>query len=270
MPNQITSIQNFNAGSQQMAIANITFNGSYDATLKEQVSAADLGLGFINSMFFPAEGMPEYIFRTQTASDKKSVAISIYQVEIPAGVTTLSAYSDTAFSNSPEPELAMYYTGLTGTFQVAETVTGGTSGASGTVDTVDTDTNGNARLLLTGISGTFSVAETLTGGTSGATATSVDAGHVRYDINGVLQSPLDTCQSQAQTLDSRGTLDPFLDVRQYRYNPVDGFIEVNVTDSATQVLASGMTVSNAAYSSLPEVSDAVGVSGTYQLIAFGQ
>lgn len=60
-------------------------------------------------------------------------------------------------------------TGLTGTYTVGETVTGGTSSATGVVDTWDA-----ARSMLTmrSISGTFQAAETLTGGTSSATSTS--------------------------------------------------------------------------------------------------
>lgn len=53
----------------------------------------------------------------------------------------------------------------TGTFVVAETVTGGTSSATGVVAAVGED-----YLLITGGSGTFTAAETITGGTSSATA----------------------------------------------------------------------------------------------------
>ncbi|HZI71617.1 MAG TPA: hypothetical protein VFD60_10715, partial [Nitrososphaeraceae archaeon] len=59
------------------------------------------------------------------------------------------------------------YTGLTGTFSVGETVTGGTSGATGVI----VADNGTTEMSLDSISGTFVAAETITGGTSGATAT---------------------------------------------------------------------------------------------------
>lgn len=55
-----------------------------------------------------------------------------------------------------------------GPFQVAETITGGTSTATGTVSYV-----GSGWVELTAVSGTFVAGETLTGGTSLATATSV-------------------------------------------------------------------------------------------------
>ena len=66
------------------------------------------------------------------------------------------------------------YSGLTGTFSVGETVTGGTSGATGIVVQDD----GATTMTIKTLDGTFVAAETITGGTSGATATfvSIDAG----------------------------------------------------------------------------------------------
>ena len=59
--------------------------------------------------------------------------------------------------------------GVTGTFQVGETVTGGTSSATATVVAVSKEAD---YLLVTIASGTFTAAgETITGGTSSATAT---------------------------------------------------------------------------------------------------
>jgi hypothetical protein len=57
-------------------------------------------------------------------------------------------------------------TGLTGTFQIGETVTGGTSGATGIVTG-----RSASRVVMRNITGTWQNAETITGGTSGASAT---------------------------------------------------------------------------------------------------
>lgn len=58
------------------------------------------------------------------------------------------------------------YSGLSGTFQVGETVTGNTSGA-----TVEVVALASGKLGVENLSGTFQANETITGGTSGATAT---------------------------------------------------------------------------------------------------
>lgn len=58
------------------------------------------------------------------------------------------------------------FSGLSGTFQVGETITGGTSTETATVAYVGAD-----YLLVTSPSGDFTDAETITGGTSSATAT---------------------------------------------------------------------------------------------------
>jgi hypothetical protein len=58
-------------------------------------------------------------------------------------------------------------TGLSGTFQLDELVTGGTSGATGYV----AQRHGTSALRLTNVTGTFSGAETITGDESSATAT---------------------------------------------------------------------------------------------------
>ena len=54
-------------------------------------------------------------------------------------------------------------------FQVGETITGGTSGASGTLDSIVGTTGGS--LILSNVSGDFQTSETVTGGTSSATGT---------------------------------------------------------------------------------------------------
>lgn len=62
--------------------------------------------------------------------------------------------------------IAMAVTGVTGTFQVGETITGDTSGAKARITRVS-----GATLYVTAYQSSFSAGETLTGGTSGATAT---------------------------------------------------------------------------------------------------
>jgi hypothetical protein len=58
---------------------------------------------------------------------------------------------------------------VSGTFQVGETITGGTSSATATIDNVyNTNTD---QLIISSISGTFQAGETITGGTSSSTAT---------------------------------------------------------------------------------------------------
>jgi len=64
--------------------------------------------------------------------------------------------------------LIITYTGLTGTFEVGETVTGGTSTATAEIVYVDA---ANSKLLVASVTGTFQDAETVTGGTSSASAT---------------------------------------------------------------------------------------------------
>lgn len=64
------------------------------------------------------------------------------------------------------------YTGLSGTFQVGETITGGASGDTAVITEDDTS---NGILYLETITGDFQDAETITGGTSGATATTSGA-----------------------------------------------------------------------------------------------
>lgn len=58
------------------------------------------------------------------------------------------------------------YSALTGTFQIGETVTGGTSSATGVIVS-----NASGAMIISTITGTFTGGETITGGTSSATAT---------------------------------------------------------------------------------------------------
>ena len=72
---------------------------------------------------------------------------------------------------------SMIMTGVAGTFQASETITGGTSSATANIVSVDhnyTDNDSSAditRITVDTISGTFTDGETITGGTSSATGT---------------------------------------------------------------------------------------------------
>jgi hypothetical protein len=59
-------------------------------------------------------------------------------------------------------------TGISGTFTVGETITGGTSSDTAVVVSVDT---GEGKIYIEALDGDFTNGETITGGTSGATAT---------------------------------------------------------------------------------------------------
>lgn len=71
--------------------------------------------------------------------------------------------------------------GITGTFQVGETITGGTSSDTARITVIDTAAG---RLYVDQLNGDFQAAETITGGTSGATAT-VAATRVGAKITGI-------------------------------------------------------------------------------------
>lgn len=104
---------------------------------------------------------------------------TIYTVGSPLGVlaatdTILNIHANTKIeSQMPNDVNSFYYslsldlTGVTGTFVVGETITGGTSSATGVIaEIVGTTLNLHNTSLIV-----FSGAETITGGTSGATAT---------------------------------------------------------------------------------------------------
>ena len=64
--------------------------------------------------------------------------------------------------------LKLLLSSVSGTYELGETVTGGTSGATGVIDSIDSTNN---YLYVDTVSGTFSATETITGGTSAATGT---------------------------------------------------------------------------------------------------
>lgn len=95
--------------------------------------------------------------------------------------------------------LIISYTGLSGTFTVGETLTGGTSSATGTIVYVSTS---DSEILVADVSGTFQDAETVTGGTSSASATTSGA-----PANGWLTSyvTFGRPKNSISISDSRGT-----------------------------------------------------------------
>lgn len=87
--------------------------------------------------------------------------------------------------------------GTSGTFQVGETVTGGTSAATATILEIS---NEGDYLVVGTVSGTFTAAgETITGGTSSATAAlGVNAASVKANV---FKTPISTASAQTYTLE---------------------------------------------------------------------
>lgn len=73
----------------------------------------------------------------------------------------------TDYAPLPTPNQTVYYTGLTGAFQVGETLSDATSGATGIIATND----GVGTLTLSNVSGSFAVGDSITGLSSSAIAT---------------------------------------------------------------------------------------------------
>lgn len=98
----------------------------------------------------------------------KLLEIKNYECELNGGYRAAAGYERFDGRASPvDSDFTAVGTGaFTGTFQLAETVTGGTSGATGIITTI-----GTTGLYLVTVVGTFIAAEVVTGGTSGATAT---------------------------------------------------------------------------------------------------
>jgi hypothetical protein len=95
-----------------------------------------------------------------------SVTIQLRQATAVAGTGAKALNFTSVWRQGGKITMTM----IAGTFQVGETVTGGTSAATGIIHLCNT-----GELVLYTVSGTFQTAETLTGGTSGATATSTSA-----------------------------------------------------------------------------------------------
>lgn len=99
----------------------------------------------------------------QWTIEQTTIALATGITEYPGGTLTMTV-------------------GDSGSFSVAETITGGTSGATASITSKPSSTT----LAITIPSGTFSASETITGGTSAATTTvsaAVDFGDVRSTID---------------------------------------------------------------------------------------
>jgi hypothetical protein len=99
----------------------------------------------------------------QWTIEQTTIALATGITEYPGGTLTMTV-------------------GGSGSFSVAETITGGTSGATASITSKPSSTT----LAITIPSGTFSASETITGGTSAATTTvsaAVDFGDVRSTID---------------------------------------------------------------------------------------
>lgn len=103
----------------------------------------------------------ERLFVTQVLTDFSKGIIKLKAVQSRVGYQSGKRYG---FISPPK---SITLTGVTGTFQTDEIITGGTSGATATIVSID-----GTKLLIRDITGTFQVSETITGGTSSATGTS--------------------------------------------------------------------------------------------------
>ena len=96
-----------------------------------------------------------------------------YECDVNGGYRQLSGFE--RFDGRTAPSEGQYQTvlieNISGTFQVGEVLTGGTSGATGTIFYIGVDA-----LYMGDTTNTYSDTETLTGGTSGATATAASDG----------------------------------------------------------------------------------------------
>lgn len=108
---------------------------------------------------------------SQTVKQMTEIAIKGVLRDIYGGHLFMAAFGQDTIT------LKLTLSSVSGTFQVGETVTGGTSGATGVVKRKE----GTTTMYITIASGTFSVGagETITGGTSSATATAVYTTGVR-------------------------------------------------------------------------------------------
>jgi hypothetical protein len=271
MANAVTVNNYENNGSERKNYCTITLSGSYSSANGEVITKGKLGLNQISKVEF-VEGFPDYMFGTQVASDGSAATLRVYAVDVPVSSTPALVYNDNVTQATPESNLALYINPLAGTFQVGETITGGTSTETAVIAAIDTDAAGNDRLLVNTASGPLDAAETVTGGTSGATATTLDTLHVRWDLDGSLASPLATAEADGNTqkLTSSGILGPVITTNQYRYDPSQGMMETLLSDAFTDVSASGTSVATGTFTSLPELINGATLSGTFKLIAYGK
>lgn len=121
--------------------------------------------------------------------------------------------------------------GITGTFQSGETITGGTSTETATVDFV-----GDDFLIISSVSGTLTDGETLTGGTSSATATLGTYDSTVYGHASKLPADNSVGYSLQLNYSDRA-------IRYYgvRFHGIDSFAQSdNIITSGCQAMAQGL------------------------------
>lgn len=115
-----------------------------------------------------ADGMAGATFRITLAADTYTEGVSLVS---PQFYDKRVEIIGPTVSNSDGNSIKATISSETGTLQVAETVTGGTSGATGTISAINTSAGDLTILTIAISSGSFASGETITGGTSAATAT---------------------------------------------------------------------------------------------------
>lgn len=145
------------------------------ASIKKETT---VGTPVIPNVFFgfnEEDISTEFAFSpTMNVNGNRSKNINSVKAPIPAPEGTITMYVEpktfghflNGLGGGVTSGVIMKLTGITGTFAVGETITGGTSSQTAVVLFVGED-----YLLVGTISGAFTLAETLTGGTSAATAT---------------------------------------------------------------------------------------------------
>lgn len=134
--------------------------------ISKSALAGQFSRNFPRKIVFDIIGTNDYDYPLPDTTNKsweKGFSI-IENVEFPAGERTPIYIPDTDWLIYQADTI--FYTGLTNTFEVGETITGTTSSATGTVNVV-----GSTFVEYTLVTGTFQASETVTGGTSSATAT---------------------------------------------------------------------------------------------------
>ena len=110
----------------------------------------------------------------------KLLEVKNYECDLNGGYKVAAGFE--RFDGRDSPTDSSFFaiaTGVfTGTFELLEIITGGTSGATGVLTTI-----GTTGLYLANITGVFEDAEVLTGGTSGATTTSESAAFANISLS---------------------------------------------------------------------------------------
>jgi hypothetical protein len=133
-----------------------------------------------DSEFFDIEGKTIYLGSAGIGQDKEidpdsiSVGGNNYYVNIGSPYKTYFTTGGIGHRTGCQLDFrdkVFVLTGISGTFTVGETVTGGTSGTTATVRSYDSTNNALRVVLSKSTSSMFTSSEVLTGGSSGATGT---------------------------------------------------------------------------------------------------